>query len=41
MKLPRANRAKIKIAAHMCAMRFVAIQAMSKKNAGGWNAEEF
>jgi hypothetical protein len=34
-------RAKIKIAADMYPMRFVAIQAKPKKDGGGWSVEDF
>ena len=34
-------RAKIKIAADMYPLRFVAIQAKTKKDGGGWKLEEF
>jgi hypothetical protein len=34
-------RAKIKIAADLYPMRFVAIKARSKKEGGGWASEEF
>lgn len=34
-------RAKIKIAADMYPLRFVAIQAKPKKEGGGWKVEEF
>lgn len=34
-------RAKIKIAADMYPMRFLAIQAKPKKEGGGWDVEEF
>ena len=34
-------RAKIKIAADLYPMRFVAIQARPKKDGGGWSVEEF
>jgi len=34
-------RAKIKIAADMYPMRFVAIQAKAKKDGGGWAIEDF
>ena len=34
-------RAKIKIAADMCPLRFVAVQALPKKAGGGWKVEEF
>jgi hypothetical protein len=34
-------RAKIKIAADLYPMRFVAIQAKPKKDGGGWKVEEF
>lgn len=34
-------RAKIKIAADLYPLRFVAIQARSKKDGGGWKVEEF
>ncbi|HEY5798681.1 MAG TPA: DUF1064 domain-containing protein, partial [Burkholderiaceae bacterium] len=34
-------RAKIKIAAEMYPLRFVAIQAKAKKDGGGWKVEEF
>lgn len=34
-------RAKIKIAADLYPMRFVAIQAKPKKEGGGWSLEEF
>jgi hypothetical protein len=34
-------RAKIKIAADLYPLRFVAIQAKSKKDGGGWKLEEF
>jgi hypothetical protein len=34
-------RAKIKIAADLYPMRFVAIQAKPKKDGGGWTIEEF
>ena len=34
-------RAKIKIAADMYPVRFIALQLISKKNGGGWRAEEF
>jgi len=34
-------RAKIKIAADMYPMRFLAIQAKPKKEGGGWNVEMF
>ncbi len=34
-------RAKIKIAADMYPLRFVAIQARPKKDGGGWKVEEF
>jgi hypothetical protein len=34
-------RAKIKIAADMYPLRFVAIQAKPKKDGGGWKVEEF
>lgn len=34
-------RAKIKIAADMYPLRFVAIQARTKKEGGGWKVEEF
>jgi hypothetical protein len=35
------GRAKIKIAADLYPMRFVAIKAKSKKDGGGWLIEEF
>lgn len=34
-------RVKIKIAADLYPLRFVAIQAKTKKEGGGWKAEEF
>ncbi|WFR77576.1 DUF1064 domain-containing protein [Janthinobacterium rivuli] len=34
-------RAKIKIAADMYPLRFVAVQALPKKAGGGWKVEEF
>ena len=34
-------RAKIKIAADMYPMRFIALQVISRKNGGGWAVEEF
>jgi hypothetical protein len=34
-------RAKIKIAADLYPLRFVAIQARAKKDGGGWKVEEF
>ncbi|UQV48123.1 DUF1064 domain-containing protein [Janthinobacterium lividum] len=34
-------RAKIKIAADMYPLRFVAVQALPKKSGGGWKVEEF
>lgn len=34
-------RAKIKIAADLYPMRFIAIQAKPKKEGGGWKVEEF
>jgi hypothetical protein len=34
-------RAKIKIAADMYPLRFVAIQAKTKRDGGGWKVEEF
>jgi hypothetical protein len=34
-------RAKIKIAAEMYPMRFVAVKAKAKKDGGGWAEEEF
>ena len=34
-------RAKIKIAADMYPLRFVAVQALPKKAGGGWKLEEF
>lgn len=34
-------RAKIKIAADMYPLRFIAIQAKPKKDGGGWKVEEF
>lgn len=34
-------RAKIKIAADMYPLRFVAVQALPKKVGGGWKVEEF
>lgn len=34
-------RAKIKIAADMYPLKFVAIQARTKKEGGGWKVEEF
>ena len=34
-------RAKIKIAADLYPMRFIAIQAKPKKEGGGWSVEEF
>lgn len=34
-------RAKIKIAADLYPLRFVAIQARTKKDGGGWKVEEF
>lgn len=34
-------RAKIKIAADLYPMRFVAVRAKSKKEGGGWTEEEF
>jgi hypothetical protein len=34
-------RAKIKIAADLYPMRFVAIRVQSKKEGGGWASEEF
>lgn len=34
-------RAKIKIAADLYPMRFVAVQAKAKKDGGGWSVEEF
>lgn len=34
-------RAKIKIAADMYPLQFVAIQASAKKDGGGWKVEEF
>lgn len=34
-------RAKIKIAAEMYPLRFVAVQLQPKKAGGGWNIEEF
>lgn len=34
-------RAKVKIAADMYPLRFVAIQARPKKEGGGWRVEEF
>ncbi|MES2262126.1 MAG: DUF1064 domain-containing protein [Pseudomonadota bacterium] len=34
-------RAKIKIAADMYPLRFVAVQALPKKDGGGWKVEEF
>ena len=35
------GRAKIKIAADLYPMRFVAIKAKPKKDGGGWSVEEF
>jgi len=34
-------RAKIKIAADMYPLRFIAVQALPKKAGGGWKVEEF
>lgn len=34
-------RAKIKIAADMYPLRFIAVQALPKKAGGGWRTEEF
>jgi hypothetical protein len=34
-------RAKIKIAADLYPLRFVAVRAMPKKDGGGWSLEEF
>jgi hypothetical protein len=34
-------RAKIKIAADLYPLRFVAVQVKPKKDGGGWNVEEF
>jgi hypothetical protein len=35
------GRAKIKIAADLYPMRFIAIKAKPKKDGGGWSVEEF
>lgn len=35
------GRAKIKIAADMYPLRFVAVQQVPRKNGGGWKTEEF
>lgn len=34
-------RAKIKIAADMYPLRFIAVQALPKKDGGGWKVEDF
>lgn len=34
-------RAKIKVAAEMYPLRFIAVTAKAKKDGGGWNVEEF